>query len=157
VAAAGLVCGLLGLSLQLVLWTDSPAPVRIIIPLMYVGPAVAVACGLTGAAMLWYSFAGKLRMRERLLNRVPWRGDERVLAVVCGGGLLPLGTAPGQPTGRAGGIDLWQGAALPGNSPAATLANAEAAGVAGRVEVHPGDARQLPFPDADFDVVLSTA
>src|SRR5262249_15002876 len=75
----------------------------------------------------------------------------------CGRGLMLLGAAARLTTGRAVGIDLWQGADLTGNSPAATLANAEAAGVAGRVEVHTGDARQLPFPDADFDVVLSTA
>jgi ubiquinone/menaquinone biosynthesis C-methylase UbiE len=29
-------------------------------------------------------------------------------------------------------------------------------GVADKVEVHTGDARKLPFPDASFDVVLSS-
>jgi hypothetical protein len=41
-------------------------------------------CFLFGASgMVFYSKVGKLRMRERLLDRIPWR-DERVLDVGCG-------------------------------------------------------------------------
>src|SRR5262249_52487996 len=68
-----------------------------------------------------------------------------------------LGAAKRLSTGRATGIDLWQGEDLAGNSPDATRANAEAEGVADRVEVRTGDARQLPFADASFDVVVSSA
>jgi hypothetical protein len=58
------------------------------------------------------------------------------------------------PTGRAVGVDLWtrdQG----GNSPEVTLANAAAAGVADRVEVHTADMIALPFPIGSFNVVTS--
>ena len=36
------------------------------------------------------------------------------------------------------------------------LANAQAEGVADRVEVHDGDMRNLPFPYASFDVVVAS-
>ena len=39
---------------------------------------VGLDCLLTGLLMVWYSKAGKLQMRERLLDLVPWRGDEAV-------------------------------------------------------------------------------
>ncbi len=42
-----------------------------------------------------------------------------------------------------------------GNDPNVTLANAEAAGVADRVELHTADMTQLPFPEDSFDVVTS--
>jgi len=157
VTVAGFGVWLLGLSLQFVLWSDSPNPFRIILPLQDMGPWVGLTCGLTGFAMIWYSYVGKLHMRERLLDLVPWHGDERVLDVGCGRGLMLLGVAARVPAGRVTGIDLWQGEDLTGNCPAATRANAQAAGVADRVEVQTGDARQLPFADASFDVVVSTA
>ena len=59
-------------------------------------------------------------------------------------------------TGRAVGVDLWQNEDLSGNRPEATVENARREGVADRVEVKDGDARQLPFPDATFDVVVSS-
>src|SRR5262249_17416259 len=47
--------------------------------------------GATG--MIQYSKAGKLRIRDQLLEPIPWRGDERVLDVGCGRGLLLIGAA----------------------------------------------------------------
>jgi hypothetical protein len=38
--------------------------------------------------MVRSSRTGKLRERDRLLDALPWRGDERVLDVGCGRGLL---------------------------------------------------------------------
>ncbi len=158
-AAAGLLAWWTGLSLQAVFRSDAPEgdQVRIVFPLQYPGLAVGATCGLTGLIMVWYSYAGKLRMRERLLDLVPWRGDEQVLDVGCGRGLMLLGAAARLKSGKATGVDRWQGEDLSGNRPEATLANARAAGVAARVEVRTGDARELPFPDGSFDVVVSTA
>jgi arsenite methyltransferase len=53
------------------------------------------------------------------------------------------------------GIDLWQAEDLSGNRPEATLENGRREGVTDRIEVVTGDMRDLPFPDASFDVVLS--
>jgi ubiquinone/menaquinone biosynthesis C-methylase UbiE len=56
--------------------------------------------------------------------------------------------------GRAVGVDLWS-RDQSGNSPEATLANAAAAGVADRVEVHTADMVALPFANGSFDMVTS--
>jgi arsenite methyltransferase len=129
------------------------------VPAAIVGGWLAV-WGVVGVAqaglMVRSSRAGKLRERDRLLDRLPWRGDERVLDVGCGRGLLLIGAAQRLTTGRAVGLDLWRMQDQAGNDPAATIANAQAEGVAERVELRDGDARQLPFDSQSFDVVVSS-
>ncbi|MCA1729431.1 MAG: class I SAM-dependent methyltransferase [Actinobacteria bacterium] len=112
--------------------------------------ALIIAC-----AMVLSSRVGKLRFRERLVDAIPWRGDERVLDVGCGRGLMLVGAARRLTAGKAVGVDIWQSEDQSGNRPEATRANAKAEGVADRVEVRDGDARELPFEDGAFDVVLS--
>ena len=109
-----------------------------------------------GLWMIYDSKIGKVRERETYLDKIAWRGDERVLDVGCGLGLFLIGAAKRLSTGRAVGIDKWQQEDLSGNNAAGTLSNAMIEGVADKVEVHTGDARKLPFPDASFDVVLSS-
>src|SRR5581483_12095574 len=58
---------------------------------------------LTAGAMLYGSFRGKLRLRETILAGIPWRGDERVLGVGCGRGLMLVGAAKRLTTGKAVG------------------------------------------------------
>ena len=99
------------------------------------GWGIAVAFAITAGAMLWYSKAGKLRARERLLDLIPWKGDERVLDVGCGRGLMLIGAAKRLSTGKATGIDIWQAVDLTGNRPEATLDNARREGVTDRVDV----------------------
>ena len=84
-------------------------------------------------------------------------GDERVLDVGCGRGLMLIGAAKRLTTGRATGIDIWQAEDLSGNRPEATLENAEREGVRERIEVKTADMRKLPFDDGSFDVVVSCA
>jgi SAM-dependent methyltransferase len=135
------------------LWSTRHWSAAIFMPLTCAGVAFLV----TGLYMVWYSRVGKVRARERYLDRLPWRGDEQVLDVGCGRGLFLVAAARRlDKGGRAVGVDLWQAEDLAGNSPDATLANARLEGVADRVDVKTGDARQLPFPDASFDTVVSS-
>ena len=128
--------------------------------LRYVGPigrpflSMGSGSGLGALLLLWSSLVGKFRARDALLNAVPWRGDERVLDVGCGHGLMLIGAAKRLSSGHATGIDIWQDVDQANNSAAATRRNAELEGVS--VDVRDGDARRIPFDGAAFDVVVSS-
>ena len=97
---------------------------------------------------------GKLGIWERELDRVALEGNEQLLDLGCGRGAVLIAAARRLPMGRAVGVDLWT-RDQSGNSPEVTLANAAAAGVADRVDVHTADMIALPFPDGSFNVVTS--
>ena len=134
------------------LWSRQDGIAIIARPLMTAG----LGCGAVALWMIYDSKIGKAREREKYLDKIVWRGDERVLDVGCGLGLFLIGAAKRLSTGRAVGIDKWQQEDLSGNNAAGTLNNALIEGVADKVEVHTGDARKLPFDNASFDVVLSS-
>ena len=121
------------------------------------GISIGAACLAMALWMIWSSKVGKVRERERLLDTLGWRGDEQVLDVGCGRGLMLIGAARRLASGHATGIDLWRTEDLAGNAPEATLANAAAEGVRERVSLKTGDMCALPFGDASFDVILSQA
>jgi len=105
--------------------------------------------------MLLYGTYGKFRHRDRMISMVDWNGNENVLDVGTGLGLLLIGAAKRLTTGKAVGVDIWSSKDLSGNFAAATLRNAELEGVKDKVEVLSQDARTLSFPDNSFDVILS--
>jgi arsenite methyltransferase len=121
------------------------------------GVSIGAACLAMALWMIWSSTGGTGRERERLLDTLTWRGDEEVLDVGCGRGLMLIGAACRLGSGHATGIDLWRNEDLAGNAPEATLANAAAEGVRERVSLKTGDMCVLPFGDASFDVILSQA
>lgn len=119
--------------------------------------AAAVAVVLIGAGLsvLRFSRRGKFEVWARLLTGLGLRGDERVLDLGCGRGAVLLAAAKLVPRGRAVGVDIWRPDQT-GNSMRATLANAEAEGVADRIELHTRDMTDLQFADATFDLVVSS-
>jgi ubiquinone/menaquinone biosynthesis C-methylase UbiE len=112
--------------------------------------AFLVTLGIVGSKF------GKFRVRDALMSRIAWRGDERVLDVGCGHGLLLVAAAKRLTTGRAIGIDIWSQVDQGDNHPENTARNARIEGVADRVEIRDGDARKLDFPDESFDAVVSS-
>jgi ubiquinone/menaquinone biosynthesis C-methylase UbiE len=110
---------------------------------------------LGASGMLFYSKVGKLALRERLLDKIQWKGDEHVLDVGCGRGLLTVGAARRLTSGKVVGVDVWQRGAITGNRADSVLENARIEHVSDRVEVKEGDACALPFANETFDVVVS--
>jgi SAM-dependent methyltransferase len=112
---------------------------------------------LTGEGFLYllYVKKGKHRHRDHILSLHPWRGNEQVLDVGCGRGLLLAGAAKRLTTGKATGIDLWSNVDMAANTPEATLHNLKIEGVRDRCVVLAGAAQSMVFPDRSFDVVVS--
>ena len=110
---------------------------------------------LQGVLMFIYVKWGKFRHRDRMLAQVPWTGNERLLDIGTGRGLLLIGAARRLTTGRAVGIDIWSTKDLSGNAIKRTQANIALEGVTDRVELRTEDASKMTFPNASFDVVMS--
>ena len=130
----------------------------------YPGPAEHVLAALTAVAVVcagvaWFKIRssknGKLRLREQMLDQLALQGDEKILDVGCGRGLLSIGAAKRLKTGKVTGIDVWNPQELSGNSADAAKENAKAEGVADRVRFESGDARKLVYPENHYDVVVS--
>jgi arsenite methyltransferase len=130
----------------------------------YPGPAgrmlavltlIALACAGIARYKIHSSRDGKLRLREQLLDQLALKGDEKVLDIGCGRGLLAIGAAKRLKTGKVTGIDVWNPQELSGNSAEGAKENAKAEGVADRVRFESGDARKLVYPDNYFDAVIS--
>ena len=107
------------------------------------------------ASKLAYSLWGKFNIRKRMLGMVRWRGNETVLDIGTGRGLLAIGAAKRLRTGTVVSIDDWQTAADAGSRLEATQRNLELARVHDRVELRSDDPLHIAFVDNSFDVVIS--
>jgi ubiquinone/menaquinone biosynthesis C-methylase UbiE len=91
----------------------------------------------------------EVRARSRALELAAVRDGEAILEVAVGTGLAFIELVRQNPSGTTTGLDLTP----------AMLAKAESrmarAGLPGRYELSIGDATELPFPDASFDLVLN--
>lgn len=116
---------------------------------------IAVVPVAAGIGIRRFSRRGKFEVWARLLAGLDLRGDERVLDLGCGRGAVLLAAAKLVPRGAAVGVDIWRPDQT-GNSMRATLANAEAEGVADRIELNTRDMTDLQFADASFDLVVSS-
>lgn len=157
--APGIMIGMLGIGTAVVgggvgLIATRPFPFADIAGWVLAIPAAVPL--LLGLAMLQYGLGGKLRTRDALLDLVDWRGDEQVLDIGTGAGMLLIGAAKRLTRGgRAIGIDIWSAKDLSDNSDATTRRNIALEGVGDRAEVRTEDAIRLSAPDATFDVVVS--
>lgn len=94
-------------------------------------------------------------IRKDIFDTLSLRGDESLLDVGCGGGLLVNEAAKRLPKGKALGIDIWAPHSGGGNYDL-LMKNAEAEGVADQIEFKQADVRKLPFGDASFDIIVSS-
>jgi SAM-dependent methyltransferase len=112
-----------------------------------------------GCLFLLYVKVGKFRHRDFMLGMYAWRGDEEVLDVGCGRGLLLVGAAKRiaalNGKGHATGLDVWSNVDMGGNSAEATQHNLALENVTDRCTLLSESAAEMPFPDASFDVIVS--
>lgn len=145
-AVVGLVCAIVAI----VAWRNGP--VRLARMMM-----VYAVFFLANALSFYYTTRrGKFLVWNEILDTLHLRGDERVLDMGCGRGAVLTAVAKRLTNGRVTGIDLWSITDQSGNARDVTLRNASLEGVSDRVEIETGDMRALPFPDATFDVVVSS-
>jgi len=96
----------------------------------------------------------RLQARDKFLDGIPWQGDETVLDVGCGNGILTMGAAQRLATGKVIGTDIWtEGSG--DNRLDAFVENAKIEGVPDRVEIQNEDVRHLPYDNESFDVIIS--
>jgi arsenite methyltransferase len=110
----------------------------------------------SASVYLHTTLRGKFEVWSELLDGLALRGDERVLDMGCGRGAVLVLVARRLDTGRAVGLDLWRGIDQSGNSSVATRANAQAEGVADRIDLRTGDMTAMQFGDGDFNLVMAS-
>jgi arsenite methyltransferase len=115
-----------------------------------------VFCLANTSSFLYTTRRGKFLEWERILDHLRLRGDEGVLDMGCGRGAVLTAVARRLTTGRVTGVDIWSRKDQSGNARDVTLRNASLEGVGDRVQIDTGDMRALPYPDATFDLVVSS-
>jgi cyclopropane fatty-acyl-phospholipid synthase-like methyltransferase len=108
------------------------------------------------SSFLYTTKRGKFLEWDRILDHLHLRGDEAVLDMGCGRGAVLTAVARRLTAGRVTGVDIWSKTDQSGNAQDVTLRNASIEGVADRVHIDTGDMRALPYPDATFDLIVSS-
>ena len=94
-------------------------------------------------------------IRKQIFDSLTLHGDENILDVGCGSGVLLNEAARRLSNGKAIGIDIWAPHSGGGNY-ALLMKNAKAENVADKIEFKQADVRKLPFNDSTFDVIVSS-
>lgn len=114
-----------------------------------------IAITIFGIGLMLFMREVRKSVRQTVIDSVPMTGDEHVLDVACGAGMLLNGFAQRLTTGKAFGIDIFQP-----NSGGGSLVqlhkNTKAEGVENKISFQKMDARHLQFEDARFGVVASS-
>ena len=145
-------CGVIGLGVWFINHIEYPGPSAQVL-------GVLVLIGAACCAVAWLKMRdsrdGRLALRDRLLEELAIKGDERVLDVGCGAGLLSIGAAKLLKSGKVTAVDSWE----VDTAPAAVNAgkeNAKSEGVADRVRFEACDPAKLVYPENQFDVAVSS-
>ena len=118
---------------------------------------VGFAFFMRGLVMIWSSRVSKVQAANQILDNLDLQGNETILDLGCGRGLLLIEAAMRLPHGKAIGVDLWSNVDQADNSKQATLENAQARGVIERIFVLDGDMQDLSFlENSSIDVVVAS-
>lgn len=149
------IIGLIGLALAVTpsLLSLGP-PVKWVLVLL--GAPVAFVGLYIGVAYIFlYEKAFKAKWHgdnwSRIADLSALQGNEMVLDVGCGTGRVSISLAKRLQKGRVVGIDIFGG--VSGRSPDTAMKNANAEGVAEKVDFRYGNALRIPFEDSTFDLV----
>lgn len=110
---------------------------------------------VVGSFMLLYSKHGKFKHRDRILKLHEWKGNENVLDVGSGLGLLMIGAAKKLNSGRSYGIDIFASKDLSNNTLEEAKKNVRIENVSDKIEIIEGNIIKTEFQDNFFDVILS--
>lgn len=119
----------------------------------FLAPAVCLI--LAAVFMMLYSKYGKERHRDRMLCMHQWSGEDKVLDVGTGSGLLMIGVAKKLTSGKSYGIDIFNSADLSENSIEHTRYNVRLEEVEDETELRTENILKTNFAGEFFDVVLS--
>ena len=121
------------------------------------GLGVLLGLLLFGQAALYLHTAnrGRFVLWARILGDAGLEGDERVLDVGCGRGLVAVTAARLVPDGRVVALDQWRDQARTGIGPDLARSNARANGVEDRIDVVTGDPTAVDAKRGSFDLVVS--
>lgn len=144
-------CVAIGLAMWFINHIEYPGPALHILVVMVL---LAAAC----CAVAWFKLRSNghanVELQNQLLDTLALKGDEKLLDVGCGAGLLSAEAAKRLKTGKVTGVDSWD----PDVSTASVNAakdHAKSAGVADRTRFEALNSLKLVYPDNQYDVVVS--
>lgn len=117
--------------------------------------STAICLLIAGFFMLSYSKFGKFKHRDRILKLHPWKGDEKVLDVGTGLGILMIGAAKKLDSGKSYGIDIFNSYDLSDNTIEQTKNNIKLENVTDKTELISENILKTNFSDNYFDVIVS--
>ena len=140
----------IGVGVWFINHNEYPGPsVRVLAVLLL----IALACCAIAWLKMQYGREGKFQLRDRLLDGLGLKDDDKILEVGCGAGLLAIGAAKRLKSGKVTAVDNWES-----NDPAISAAreNAKKEGVGDKVRIEASPTGKLVYPENHFDAVVSS-
>ncbi|WP_251861260.1 class I SAM-dependent methyltransferase [Clostridium sp. Marseille-Q2269] len=110
-----------------------------------------------GLRIINFIFIGRFRHINRILSKVNWTGNENVLDVGIGKGILAIAVAKKlkSGSGKVTGIDIWNSEGILDKTKYYINQNVELEGVKNKIKVKTQNASALSFEDQSFDIIVS--
>jgi ubiquinone/menaquinone biosynthesis C-methylase UbiE len=124
--------------------------------LMIILGSLALISAIVLVTGLWSSRIGKLILRDKVISEINLKGNENVLDIGCGRGLLTVAIAKKLPTGKVIGLDHWKSTLEYNYTRQMAEYNIASEGIGNVAEVTNGDAMKLPFENEKFDIITSS-